>query len=542
MQSGAKRGDISVSRFKSAGLIILLLASAGYLQAETVTLQLKWYHQFQFAGYYAAIEKGYYRAAGLDVRLIEATKGSDPIADVINGKSDYGVGTSDLILLRSQGKPVVVLGVIFQHSPLVLLTRGDGEIQSLHDLQGKPVMIEPGSAELFAYLKSEGVPVHQLDLHTHTLDTSGLIDGKLFAMSAYSTDEPYELQKRGIPYQVFSPRSAGIDFYGDNLFTTEKKVKENPKQVRAFVNASLAGWNYAMDHPQEMVNLIAQKYSKRKSVEHLLFEAQQTRRLVFAELIEIGYMNPGRWQHIMQTYVGLGMLKKEIPLDGFLYNRNPRQNLKWLYITVAAALLLALVVSGVLARYYRLNHTLQRQIEERKYLMNELRRIASIDTVTGIHNRRSFLEMAKLEEQRTKRHRRPLSVLIFDIDHFKQINDTHGHAIGDEALKQCSDACLKVLRQTDVMGRIGGEEFAAFLPETDLQGAIATAERLRTAIQDLRIKSKTSEFGMTISIGLAVIGTGETFDAALARADRCLYQAKERGRNQYVASTVNAEG
>jgi len=123
---------------------------------QTVRLQLKWYHQFQFAGYYAAIEKGYYKKAGLNVQLLEAKEGKDATNSVLQGQAEFGVGTSDLLLLRTQQKPVVVLAVIFQHSPLILLTRKDPSIQSLHDLQKRPVMIEPGSAELFAYLRRIG--------------------------------------------------------------------------------------------------------------------------------------------------------------------------------------------------------------------------------------------------------------------------------------------------------------------------------------------------------------------------------------------------
>jgi two-component system sensor histidine kinase/response regulator len=143
----------------TATLLVFFLTAAEARSPETgkgrsldsVTLQLKWTHQFQFAGYYAALEKGYYRDAGLDVTIVPAKPDSEPMQEVLDGKAEFGVGTTDVVLLRDQGKPVVVLAVIFQHSPLVLIARKNAGIESIHDLKGKRVMIEPHSAELLAY-------------------------------------------------------------------------------------------------------------------------------------------------------------------------------------------------------------------------------------------------------------------------------------------------------------------------------------------------------------------------------------------------------
>src|SRR5215213_8669987 len=111
------------------------------LALEKITLQLKHTHQFQFAGYYAALEKGYYRAAGLDVRIIESNDGAEPERRVIDGRADYGVGSSSLLLARLAGKPLVVLGVVLQHSPYVLLVRQRSGSPDITDLKGKRVMI-----------------------------------------------------------------------------------------------------------------------------------------------------------------------------------------------------------------------------------------------------------------------------------------------------------------------------------------------------------------------------------------------------------------
>ncbi|MBS0477890.1 MAG: ABC transporter substrate-binding protein, partial [Proteobacteria bacterium] len=141
----------------------LMLGVSGYAEdastpaPEHVRLQLKWQHQFQFAGYYAAVAQGYYREAGLEVELMEAEPGRDPVQTVLKGGAEYGVGTSELMLLRGTGQPVVVLAAIFQHSPLVLVALHRAGVNDLHDLHDKPMMIEPQSAELFAYFRNEGV-------------------------------------------------------------------------------------------------------------------------------------------------------------------------------------------------------------------------------------------------------------------------------------------------------------------------------------------------------------------------------------------------
>ena len=119
--------------------LLLLLAALLPLPAsalEQVALQLKWKHQFQFAGYYAAQEKGYYRDAGLEVSVIEAGPETDPVREVLDGRAQFGVSNSALLLARAQGKPVVALAVIFQHSPFILAARRDGGIRSVHDLAG----------------------------------------------------------------------------------------------------------------------------------------------------------------------------------------------------------------------------------------------------------------------------------------------------------------------------------------------------------------------------------------------------------------------
>lgn len=332
-----------------------LSAGLAVFAGEPVTLQLKWRHQFQFAGYYAAMARGYYRDAGLEVRLLEAEPGHDPVEAVLQGRADFGVGTSELVLLRGRGEPVVVLAAIFQHSPLILLARKTQAVADLQALHDQPVMIEPQSAELLAYFRNEGVDPAQLHLVKHTFEVRDLIAGRVAAMSAYATDEPFQLRLAGVDCLTFTPRAGGIDFYGDNLFTTEAQIRAHPERVRRFREASLRGWDYALAHPEEIIALIRREYGPRKGVDHLRFEAEQTAQLMHPGLIEVGHMNPGRWRHIADTYAEFGMLPRDFDLAGFLYDPMPRRDMRWLVWTAALLGAALLATAGWIWPLLRLN-------------------------------------------------------------------------------------------------------------------------------------------------------------------------------------------
>ncbi|HJV92703.1 MAG TPA: ABC transporter substrate-binding protein, partial [Azonexus sp.] len=290
-------------------------------------MQLNWKHQFQFAGYYAAIEKGYFREAGFEVELRELPEGSDPIAAVLKGEADYGVAASELALQRAQGKPLVALAVIVQNSPLVLLANRR-KIPSIDALSERRIMLVPHEAELFAYLKREGVERYTPVPHSFNVDD--LIAGRVDAISGYSTDEPFLLRQQNFPYLAFTPKAAGINFYGDTLFTVEKRVTANPDAVRAFRAAALRGWAYAMAQPEEIAELILKRYSTRHSKSHLLFEAAELKRLMQPDLVEIGQMSAARWLQIGQTYAELGMLPANYSLDGLVFDAEVRQLPSWL--------------------------------------------------------------------------------------------------------------------------------------------------------------------------------------------------------------------
>lgn len=629
---------------------------------EPVVLQLKWKHQFQFAGYYAAQQQGFYRDAGLDVSIVEAPDDGRPSAQVVlRGGADFGVAASDLVLLRNQGQPVVALAAIFQHSPLVFLSVPESGISSVHDLANRRIMLESHAEELLAYLQYEAVPTDGITFLPHTFDPQDLISGRVEAMSAYSTDEPFKLREQGQDYSTFTPRAAGIDFYGDTLFTTEGYLQQHPDRVKRFLKASLRGWDYAMAHPDDLIEVIYQDYSQRHSREHLAFEAQKMQSLVLPDVVEIGYMNAGRWRHIADTYADLGMASPGLALDDFVYDRNPRPDMTWVYEALLGAALLLGVALWVSTRFYRFNSLIRQKMAEteriaahlatleqryrvmvehapftiiitsytdgtilyinpkaaqtfgmdqthaqgkpalnyyakaedrqiflealahqgyihnfevilktamghpfwanvsatliefgqqpaiftalldvsdRKTMESQLQQMAMTDDLTGLFNRRHFTRQGMKELGLAQRSQQPCALIMLDIDHFKVINDTHGHQAGDDVLKTLARVIGQNVREADTVGRLGGEELAVLLPNTDGEVAASLAERLRQSVEAIPHVVNGQALTVTVSLGVASLWANtDTLDTLLSRADQAMYAAKHQGRNQVMIHT-----
>ena len=236
--------------------VALLISVSGYAQ-EKVSLQLKWHHQFQFAGYYAAKALGYYEAAGLDVEIKPVSLEVNPADEVISGRAEFGIASTDLLLMRDRGMPVVVLASIFQHSPYVLLAMRRDGVESVHDLADRRVLIDPFATEVLAYLKTIGVPLERLKfIEANDYNYTDLISGRADAYAGYSTNDPFFLEREGADFLSFTARSVGIDFYGDSLFTTQSQLENHPERVKAFREASLKGWRYAVTYPDEVIELM----------------------------------------------------------------------------------------------------------------------------------------------------------------------------------------------------------------------------------------------------------------------------------------------
>ncbi|MDD2780450.1 ABC transporter substrate-binding protein [Sulfuricurvum sp.] len=296
---------------------------------ESVTLQLPWLHQFQFAGYYIAKEKGYYANAGLDVTILDAHNKQDAFDAVMAGKAQYGVGRSSLIVDYIKGAPLVLMAAVFQSSPMMLLSRKDANIRSAKDLKNKRIMLTADTiegAEMQAMLRSVGLQFSDLDLQEHSYDPMSLARGETDAMVSYLSNEPYILQKAGVETHAIHPKEYGFDFYSDILFTTTNETIKNPQRAEAFYDASIKGWLWAFDHIEETAALIYRDYNpQHKSLDALIFEGRALKELAFRPNIAFGSIDPVRLEMIAQGYRLMGVVQSIPSFEPLRYKHSALQ-------------------------------------------------------------------------------------------------------------------------------------------------------------------------------------------------------------------------
>jgi diguanylate cyclase (GGDEF)-like protein len=515
------------------------------VSAETVSLQLKWSHQFQFAGYYAAVEKGFYREEGLDVVLREGLPLTKLVDEVTGGNADFGVDNTSLLVERDHGKGVVVLAAIFQHSPQVLIARKDSDILSPHDLKSKKVMmVKEQSTDIMAMLSNEGVAVDQVNFVPHTWNVNDLIEGKVDAMTVYTTAEPFVLQEKNIPINIIHPINYGIDYYGDCLFTSEKQIAANPELVKRFVRASLKGWEYAMSHQDELIDLIIAKYNPKLSRNKLHFEAVELQKVILPEYVDLGHMNPGRWAKIAEIHQKYGLLSQTFSLDKFIYK--PGNYSSTIYQKLLAPLfaIIGLLLLGLIA-FVTFNFRLKQIVQERTVTLEEkisqlkekeetIRLIAYHDVLTDLPNRLMFIE--QLGRNTTSAHDRNnhFAVVFLDLDDFKRINDAMGHAAGDEFLRIVARRLQHCLQNRGTVYRLGGDEFILLFADTSNYAyTIEIVERVIAAVR-MPWNFRGNDFYLSASIGIAMYPKdGQDPDFLIKAADMAMYEAKRQGKNRY---------
>jgi ABC-type nitrate/sulfonate/bicarbonate transport system substrate-binding protein len=315
--------------------------------SDKAILQLKWKNQFQFAGYYAAVEKGFYKEVGINVEIKEPNNNTSPVEEVLEGKAQYGIGSSELIVEYMKGEPIVVLACIMQNSPSVLMVKASSKINGPKDLVGKIIEMDTDQSgiEIMAMLAKEGVRSDQFKTIHSTFSLNNFLANSIDALEVYTTNEPYFLDKFGIPYRLILPRNYGINFYTECLFTSMDELRENPVRVRNFRNASIKGWKYALSHPEEIANIIQTKYHSTKTLEHLMFEAEEMRRLINPDFIEVGHSNKERWLNIVELLSQQGLIKEYRNIDNFIYNPNELSNSRNTKILILIIFTLALGIS-----------------------------------------------------------------------------------------------------------------------------------------------------------------------------------------------------
>lgn len=352
-----------------AVLIFLIFFTTLYANKD-IKVQLRWKHQFQFAGYYMALHKGFYKDAGLDVTLIEGNSSTNVVKSVLSKEADFGVSNSSLVLDYLGGLNVVMLGAVFQHSPNILLTKK--EFKSPVDLaRGGRVALMGGDqdVELKAMFIKEGVDLSKVKFIPKENHLEDLLQNKVEAMNAYISNEPFLLSQKKIDFSILEPRTYGLDFYGDTLFTSTRLYKEDHKSVSDFRKATFRGWEYALQNIEESVEVIQKHYNtQNKSKEHLVYEATTLKKLINPDFIEIGHSNPGRWNHIVEAYKEFGLVKYSRDLNDFFYVQNEEVDLTWFYFYFFISSTVILVGSTIVYYIHRINKKLAKSEQRHKIL------------------------------------------------------------------------------------------------------------------------------------------------------------------------------
>ena len=468
---------------------------------------------------------GYYKAAGLDVDIKPLEKGTDIVQEVVSGNANYGTGSSGLLIARQDGAPVIVIANIFQHSPYILIAKRTNETQIIEDLNKKPILLRRLSDELMVYLQREKIDPQYITTSSPEMDTvEQLMSGKVAAISGYLSNEPFRLSQANFPYQIYSPRAIGIDIYGDNLFTTSNEIKKHPERTERFRAASLQGWEYILNNPEEAIAIV-QKYAPNTPTKKIIFEREKLASLIRSDLVPVGYMNDARWQHTASIYREAGALGPNFSLDGFIYDPNPERDLSLLYGAFGITVFVLLVVGGI--GYYILR--LSRRLKDS---LSQVQHLAHHDTLTGLPNRALFVDRLQRAILKARREKSLFALLYVDIDRFKGINDHHGHIAGDEILKACANRMMASIRSSDSLGRLGGDEFVLLLE--DLKGPLH-AQKIANKIQKAVSAGVTVSGELiptTVSIGIAFFPTdADNEEELFKRADSAMYRSKKHGRN-----------
>ena len=310
-------------------IALLFLLSSSYLLAKNqelskVSLQLHWKYQFEFAGFIAAKEKGFYKDAGLDVELKEYNFGQNIIKDVSSGKVNYGIYNSNILVEYIKKEPLKLLSSYFKRSALVLITKP--EIKYPKDLLKKKIMaagIDDFNLNFNYILSLEKLKINDLNLVPHTFDVQNFANDKVDAMTAFISDQPFKLDKLNVKYNIIDPSNFGVFNLQLELFTSNNESQNNINRTEAFRNASLKGWEYALNNSDEIIEIILEKYNTQNLTKDFLEnEALHTERLILPKMYQIGSIDKMflfRQIDILYNQSNFTFEKKKELIDNFIF-------------------------------------------------------------------------------------------------------------------------------------------------------------------------------------------------------------------------------
>jgi len=281
-----------------------------------VTQVTNWFAQAEHGGNYTALFKGYYEETGLDMTIQSGGPGISSTQIVGSGQAQFGMGQADeLLLARQNGIPLVAVMAIFQKNPQGIMVHADSGIQSIADLNGHDVYVGSGVA-YWEYMK-KAYSLDSVRELKYTGQLANFVNDKNSATQVYITSEPFSMREQGVDVRVLLNADFGYNPYGNVLYTTEKMIEEQPETVRAFVEATVKGWNEYKDNYED-INVLIREKNPDMPLEKLNYSAQTLQPFVYGEDAAergIGYMSRERWETLNNQLVELGLLKEPVDLD-----------------------------------------------------------------------------------------------------------------------------------------------------------------------------------------------------------------------------------
>ncbi|WP_114418822.1 ABC transporter substrate-binding protein [Marinospirillum perlucidum] len=309
-------------------LLVFMLLVGGWISSHLQTtaepsaarplkVALVWVPNPQFAGFFLAEELGYYAEEGIQVDFLPYQTQKSVRQQLVEGEADLGIDSPDQVLqARGDGQELVALAAIFRISPIAFAARGELHMESPADLQGKRVGSLPdGTTTLMnALLAENGLPQDVIERVPVTSTLDAFLQEEVDVIPIYIMDETYILDQRGIDYQLLLPQDYGVDTYGDTLITTQSMIESRPQATQAFVQASLKGWRYMIEHPDQALAAIKpymhEDYQHPGHQEYLLHQAAP---LIHTGLGPLGWMQANDWQRLYEDLLRQGLIAR--PFD-----------------------------------------------------------------------------------------------------------------------------------------------------------------------------------------------------------------------------------
>jgi ABC-type nitrate/sulfonate/bicarbonate transport system substrate-binding protein len=357
---------LAIAAVLTAFALTILPIAAG--AADKLVLQLHREPQFEFAGYYAALWQGLYQEAGLDVEITPGTPPGaipiDPVREITEGRAQFGTGTVQLLIRAAQGQSLLLLAPVFQQSGAAVYYRADSDFSSPGALLAGRVGRLPASnildLELRTALHSEAIDPDKLRfVPIEPGQTIADLDSRRIDAAVGSAWElPWQAHERGVALRSFNLAGYRTEFYGDSLFTLQRLARVDPAMVQRFREASIKGWDYALQHPDEIAARILAKLPVQVPVSDPIgfvrYQTEVARRLARYPDVPLGHSNPERWSRIQQSLIDIGVISRPVDLDAFLFEPaaavRHRSNWQASPLLVAAGAIVLLVATGLLWR------------------------------------------------------------------------------------------------------------------------------------------------------------------------------------------------